>query len=64
MQRIVTDAQRRCAPASARREAVARGKSPSSVACLRVALPRDCAALLVGGPPRAITILVLIGFGP
>ena len=45
-------------------EAVAWSSPPDSVACLRVALPRDCAALLAGGLLHAIMILVLIEFGP
>jgi hypothetical protein len=61
------DRDRRATPHGAKfgpPPAVARGRPPSSVACLRVAPLRDCAALLVSGLPRAITILVLIEFRP
>ncbi len=37
---------------------------PDGVACLRVAQPRVCAALLAGGRLRAITVIGSCGSGP
>lgn len=52
---IVTDEQRRLAPKSARREAVARSDGLAASRRLRVAPLRDCATFLASPSLRAIT---------
>jgi len=65
MRRIVTDERRCPALKAARRPLGGRPERPAgSVACLRVAPLRVCAALLAGGPLRTIPAIAGIEYGP